>query len=135
MSKATRSPPCLPVPSSFSYKTTLVKIPMPLTPCSGRRSPGCSLHSIYRYLMLTSDISGGLSRWLRGEESTCQCKGGGFNPWVRKIPWRRKWQFTPVLLPGKSHGQRSLVGCSPWGHKELDTTERLHFLSKIKSVK
>ena len=45
--------------------------------------------------------------------------------WVRKIPWRRKWQFTPVLLPGKSHGQRSLVGYSPWGCKESDTTERL----------
>ena len=40
---------------------------------------------------------------------------------------RRKWQSTPVLLPGKSHGQRSLVGYSPWGHKELDTTEWLHF--------
>ena len=41
--------------------------------------------------------------------------------------WRRKWQPTPVFLPGKSHGQRSLVGCSPWGHGETDTTERLHF--------
>ena len=40
---------------------------------------------------------------------------------------RRQWQPTPVLLPGKSHGQRGLVGCSPWGHKESDTTERLHF--------
>ena len=47
----------------------------------------------------------------------------GFNPWVGKIPWRRKWQPTPVPLPGKSHGQRSLVGYSPWGHKESDTTE------------
>ena len=51
-----------------------------------------------------------------------------FNPWVGKIPWRRKWQSTPVLLPGKFHGQRSLVGYSSWGHKELDMTERLHFL-------
>ena len=42
----------------------------------------------------------------------------GFNPWVGKIRWRRKWQPTPVFLPGKSHGQRSLVGYSPWGHKE-----------------
>ena len=50
-----------------------------------------------------------------------------FDPWVRKIPWRRKWQSTPVLLPGKSHGQRSLVGYSPWGRKESDTTEQLHF--------
>ena len=51
--------------------------------------------------------------------------------WVRSLgredPWRRKWQPTPVLLPGKSHGQRSLVGYNPWGHKESDTTERLHF--------
>ena len=47
---------------------------------------------------------------------------------------RRKWHPTPVLLPGKSHGRRSLVGCSPWGHKESDMTQRLHFhfsLSRI----
>ena len=43
-----------------------------------------------------------------------------FDPWVRKIPWRRKWQPTSVLLPGKSHGQRSLVGCGPWGQRESD---------------
>ena len=50
------------------------------------------------------------------------------------IPQRRQWQPTPVLLPGKSHGQRSLVGCSPWGHYDADMTERLHFhfsLSRI----
>ena len=41
--------------------------------------------------------------------------------------WRKQWHPTPVLLPGKSHGRRSLVGCSPWGRKESDTTERLHF--------
>ena len=45
----------------------------------------------------------------------------GFSPWVEKIPWRRKWQPTPLFLPGKSHGQRSLVGYSPWGCKESDT--------------
>ena len=45
--------------------------------------------------------------------------------WVGKIPWRRAWQPIPVFLPGESHGQRSLVGYSPWGHKELDTTEWL----------
>ena len=41
--------------------------------------------------------------------------------------WRRQWHPTPVLLPGKSHGRRSLVGCSPWGHEESNMTERLHF--------
>ena len=46
-------------------------------------------------------------------------------PWVATIPWRRKWKLTPVFLPGKSHGQRSLGGYSPWGHKESDTTECL----------
>ena len=45
----------------------------------------------------------------------------------RYIAWRRQWQQTPVLLPGKSHGRRSLVGCSPWGREESDTTERLPF--------
>ena len=61
----------------------------------------------------------------KGKESACQgrrCKRLGFDPWVGKIPWSRKWQLTPVLLPGKSHGQRSLVGHNPWGHKELDMT-------------
>ena len=45
-----------------------------------------------------------------------------FNPRVREIPWRRKWQPTPLFLPGESFGQRSLVDYSPWGHKESDTT-------------
>ena len=59
-------------------------------------------------------------------KSACKCRRWGrcgFNPWIRKIPWRRKWQSNPVLLPGESHGQRSLVGYSPWGHKESDMTE------------
>ena len=47
----------------------------------------------------------------------------GFDPWVRKIPWRRAWQPTPVFLPGESHGQRSLAGSGPLDHKELVTTE------------
>ena len=47
----------------------------------------------------------------------------------REDPWRRKWQPTPVLLSGKSHGWSSVVGYSPCGHKESDTTEQLHFLS------
>ena len=51
-----------------------------------------------------------------------QCRRPGFDPWVGKIPWRKKWQPTPVFLPGESHGQRNLVGYSPWGRKELDMT-------------
>ena len=51
--------------------------------------------------------------WFSGKESTCQWGRYEFNPWVRKIPWRRKWQPTPVFLQGKSHGQRNLVGYSP----------------------
>ena len=57
------------------------------------------------------------------------CRRPRFDPWFGKIPWRRTWQPTPVFSPGKSQGQRSLVGYSPWGREELDTTERLHFLS------
>ena len=56
-----------------------------------------------------------------------------FDPWVRKIPWRRARQHTPVFLPGESHGQRSLAG--PWGPKELDVTEGLTLsLSDLKGV-
>ena len=68
----------------------------------------------------------GFPRSSVGKESALQCRRPGFNPWVRKIPWRRKWQPTPVFLPGESHGQRGLVGYSPWGCKESDTTERLN---------
>jgi len=61
-----------------------------------------------------------------GKEPTCQCrkhKRHGFDPWVRKIPWRRAWQPTPVFLPKESHGQRGLAGYSPQGCKESDVTE------------
>ena len=63
------------------------------------------------------------------KESTCQCrrhKRCRFDPWVRKIPWWRKWQSALVFLPGKFHRQKSLVGFRPWDHKELDTTEHTH---------
>ena len=54
-----------------------------------------------------------------------RCRRHVFDPWVGNIPWRRKWQLAPVFLPGKFYGQRSLVGYSPQGHKQSDTTERL----------
>ena len=67
----------------------------------------------------------GLPGGASGKEPTCQyrCMRCGFDPWVGKMPWRRPWQPTPVLLPGQSHGERSLMGYSPWGHKESATTE------------
>ena len=63
-----------------------------------------------------------LPRWYSGKESTCQCrrhKRCRINPRVGKIPWCKKWQPTPAFLPGKSQGQRSLAGYSPWGHKRV----------------
>ena len=68
-----------------------------------------------------SSISGGA----RGKEPACQCRRQELDPWVRKIPWRREWQPTPVLLPGEAHGQRRLVGYSPWDRKESDATQQL----------
>ena len=72
-------------------------------------------------LCLNPDFPGGSD----GKESACSAR---FDPWFGKIPGRRKWQSTPVLLPGKFHGQRSLAGYCPWGRKESDMTEWLHFL-------
>ena len=67
--------------------------------------------------------SSGLPKWLIGKESTCQGRRQRrrrLDPWVKKILWGRKWQPTLVLLPAEFHGQRSLVGYSPRGHKESD---------------
>ena len=61
-----------------------------------------------------------------GKEPTWQCRRHqrpGLHHWVRKIPWKKAWEPTPVFLPEGSSGQRSLAGYSPWGHKELDMTE------------
>ena len=69
--------------------------------------------------LFSKDFPGGSD----GKASVCSAEDPGFNPWDGKIPWKRKWQPTPVPLPGKSHGRRSLVGYSPWGLKESDTTE------------
>ena len=60
-----------------------------------------------------------------GKKICLQCRRPGFDPWVGKIPWRRKRQPAPVSFPGEFHGRRSLAGCNPWGLEESDTTERL----------
>ena len=89
----------------------------------------CGCHKIFSYSYFT-DISGLFVVYsgASGKESACQfrrLKRRRFNAWVGMILWRRKWQPTPVFLPAVSYGQRSLVGYSPQGHKELDMTERL----------
>ena len=73
-------------------------------------------------LTIRKGFPGGAS----GKEPACQCrryKRCWLDPWIRKIPWKRAWQPTPVFLPGEFHGRRSLVGYSPWCCKESDTTE------------
>ena len=83
----------------------------------------------------TSSHRMGFPSGTSGKESYCQCrrhKRHGFNPWVGKIPWSRKWQPTSVFLPGEFHGQRSLAGYSPWGHKESDMTEHTSTQSQDK---
>ena len=58
-------------------------------------------------------------------KNSCQCRRSRFHSYVGKISWRREWLLTPVFLPGEFHGQRSLAGYSPWGHKGSDTTKQL----------
>ena len=70
-------------------------------------------------------LYGGFPGGSDGKIICLQCRRPGFDPWVRKIPWSRKWQLTTGFWPGEFHGQRSLVVYSPWGGKELDTTEQL----------
>ena len=79
---------------------------------------GCSKHLV---LPWGSEVKA--SAWNAGDP--------GSIPGLGRFPWRRKWQPTPVFLPGESHGQRSLVGYSPQGRKESDMTERLHFTSLL----
>ena len=89
----------------------------------------CCLWPYYKcnWLELTEVYtSRGLSRGLSGKESACQCRRlwrHRFDPWVRKIAWRRKWQPTPIFLPREFHGQMSLAGCRAWGLKESGAAE------------
>ena len=85
--------------------------------------PFSSIPGAYLYDLPTS--TSGFPWWLSSKEPAYQCRRCGFNSWVRKMPWRKKRQPTPVFLLGKSHGQRNLVGYSPWVCKESDMTEHL----------
>ena len=76
----------------------------------------------------------GLPWQLSSKEPNCQCRRHRFSLWIRRIPWSKKWQPTPGFLPGKFHGQRSLAGYSPCGHKEWDTTEQLTLSLSTKAI-
>ena len=83
------------------------------------------------YLLI---ISQGVPGSSEAKKSSCQCRRCGFHPRVERIPWRRKWQPTPVFLPGKSHGQRSLAGFSPWGHKRVKNNLATELQLSLKTV-
>ena len=78
----------------------------------------------------------GLPRWLTAKNSTCQCKRCRFHPWVRKSPWNRKWQPTPVFLPGTFHRDRSLWATVHEAAEESNMTEQMsrHVCSKRQSL-
>ena len=75
-------------------------------------------------------VTDGLPRWLSNKESAHQCRKCEFNPWVGTIPWRRRYP-TPIFLPGKSHGQRSLAGYIHRVTNESDTTEQLNSIVEM----
>jgi len=95
----------------------------------------CLLHSIYKQLIYIYKTHFSTCTYVKmgfpggSVVKNLQCRNHRrlmFHPWVRKIPWRRAWQPTPVYLPGESHGQRSLAGYSKWGHEKSDTTKWLN---------
>ena len=116
---------CLHLPN-FMFKSSLSKGPVIFTKHflnTSQCHPLQQLSSLSRVYIKLNHVN---LCGTRGKGPTCQCrrhKRHGFDPWVRKIPWRRAWQPIPVFLPGESHGQRCLVGYSPYSHKESDTTE------------
>ena len=87
----------------------------------------CLLVVMARFNPFSSSVCNHLPGGSDGKASAYNVGRPRFDPWVGKILWRRKWQPTPVLLPGKSHAQRIVVGYRPLGRKESDTTEWLHF--------
>ena len=103
-------------PGSRLLSTSMSKTPQAgVSPEEGSGSLSHLLHTISRL----AEYSWSLPVWLSGKESTCLCRRRGLDPWYGKIPCRRKWQPTPVFLPGKSHGQRNPAGYGPWGRKRV----------------
>ena len=107
-----------PVPDNLHPFPKIAAIILPLI-SPWNTKPIKTTHHIFGGL---SSSKMGLAWWLSGKE----CRRRKFSPWVGKISWRRKWQHTPVFLPGKRYEQRGLVGDSPRGHKIVRHTEQLN---------
>ena len=108
----------------FIHRLTISSSVTPFSSCPPSYPASGSFPS--RVLDVALCVTRGFLNGSSSNEPACQCRRHRFNPWVRKIPWRKRWQPTQVFLPGKPHGQRSLAGYSPWGCKESDTTEHTH---------
>ena len=119
------------VTSFISISLAFLPHPFPWMPWDFSILQGCpypALSSLDGITWFATSLLSGDFPGCSDSKSIClHCRRTGFDSWVGKIPWRRKWQPTPVFLPGESHGQRSLVGYSQWGHKESDTIEWFHF--------
>ena len=107
-SKGLCSPCCVPEPMLDAVNTTVNR---------QRENPVFMTLAIKKKKKNPVFMALAAPRWCSGKESICQCRRRRFSSWVGKISWRREWQPTPVFLSGKFHGQRSLVGYSPWGRK------------------
>ena len=112
----------VPIKISQLRRTTLPSAqPSPHADLRTSLVKGSLVSLVGMYPHLSVFLPGGTS----GKESACPCKRHkrrGFDPWVSNVPWGRKWQPTPVSLPGKFHGRRSLEGYSLWGRKESGMT-------------
>ena len=82
-----------------------------------------TFHEVAKESDTTEHIHAQVTQWVKNTPASRKCRRAGFNPWVRKIPWRRAWQLTPVFLPGELQGQRSLVGYSLQVCKKSDMSE------------
>ena len=110
-------------PQSFMISGSF---PMSQLFASGSQSVGASASaSVTSSELLTPQLHRRASLVAQMVKNLPACRRPRFDHWLRKIPWRREWLPTPVFLPGEFLGQRNLVGYSPWGHKELGTTEQL----------
>ena len=87
------------------------------------QNTGVGSHSFLQGIFPTQGSNSSLLHCRQILYQLSHCGSLRYNPWVREIPWRRKWQPTPAIMTGESHGQKSLVGCSPLGCKESNMTE------------